>query len=412
VNPDQSSADEQRAIAPPETDVKDVGTRRRGWRRFVRPGLILLLLLVVGFFAWRRFAKKRAQSTKSAAAAAPTHVIAATARKGNIPVYVTGLGTVIPIYTVTLTSRIDGQLMKVLYTEGQMVHENDLLAEIDPRPYQVMLTQAEGTLLRDQALLDNARIDLARYETLWSKNAIQEQQVATQRALVTQDEGNVKSDQGQIDNAKLDLVYCEIVAPITGRVGLRLIDPGNLVGANSTTLVVLTQIQPISVIFTIGEEQLPAVRQGFKAGKKFPVAALDRADSHPLAQGSLETIDNQIDPTTGTVKLRAVFDNKNDGLFPQQFVNARLLLQMKQGVTLLPNAAVQRNTSTTYVWLVGTDGTVHVRNVAVGATSASDSEITSGLSPGDVAVTDGVDRLREGSKVAVQMNNPAQKSGG
>lgn len=409
MNNDQPAVEEKRENSEPE--AKDVPPRRR-WRRFLRPGVILLLLVIAGFFAWRYYEKRHAAEAKKPAPPPPTHVVAAQAHKGNIPVYVTGLGAVTPIYTITVTAVLSGQLMQVLYTEGQMVQKNELIAQIDPRPYQAMLTQAEGALVRDQALLDNARIDLVRYQTLWAKNAIQQQQLATQEALVKQYEGDVKTDQGQIDTAKLDLVYCEIRAPITGRTGLRLVDPGNLVSANSTALVVITQIQPISVIFTVGEEQLSPIRQGFGSGKKYPVAALDRADNHPLAQGSLGTIDNEIDPTTGTVKMRAVFENKNDALFPQAFVNARLLLQMKQGVTLVSNAAIQRSSSSTYVWVVGSDDTVQVRNVKVGVTGPSESEIDSGVSPGDILVTEGVDLLRAGSKVSVEMTNPAPKAGG
>jgi multidrug efflux system membrane fusion protein len=242
-------------------------------------------------------------------------------------------------------------------------------------------------------------------------NAIQEQQVATQAALVKQYQGDVKTDQGQIDTAKLDLIYCQVRAPITGRTGLRLVDPGNLVSANSTALVVITQIQPMSVIFTIGEEQLGPVRAGFRAGKTFPVAALDRADNRVITSGNLETIDNEVDPTTGTVKLRATFANKNEELFPQAFVNARLLLQMKRGVTLAANAAIQHGASSTYVWVVGSDGAVHMRNVKVGTTGASESEVDSGVNPGDVLVTEGVDLLREGAKVSVEVS-PAPKTVG
>jgi multidrug efflux system membrane fusion protein len=272
------------------------------------------------------------------------------------------------------------------------------------------LTQAQGQLIRDQALLDNARIDLTRYETLLARNAIQEQQVATQRALVKQDEGNVKTDEGSIESSQLNITYSRITAPVTGRVGLRLVDPGNMVSANSTAIAVLTQMHPITVVFTISEDQLPAVRQRTSNGTKLQVTALDRTMKTHLSQGTLETIDNQIDPTTGTVKLRALFDNNKESLFPDQFVNARMLLQTKRDVTLVPNAAIQRNSTATYVWIVGTDGVVHVRNVNVGTVSPTVSEITSGLQPGDEVVTDGVDRLQDGSKVNAQVQ--AVKAGG
>lgn len=337
-------------------------------------------------------------------------MVAARAHSGAIDVYINGLGSVTPIYTVSVNSRIDGQLMNVNYTEGQLVRQGDLLVQIDPRPYQVMLTQYEGMLVRDQALLDNARIDLDRYRTLVAHNAVPEQTYATQVALVKQYEGNVKTDQGQIDSARLDLVYCRITAPITGRVGLRLVDPGNIVSANSTAMAVITQIEPISVIFTISEEQLPAVRQRVRAGARLAVDAMDRMQQTTLASGVLNTIDNQIDPTTGTVRLRADFPNHNDALFPDQFVNARLRLQVKRNVTLVPNPAIQRNGSQAYVWIVGADNTVQIRNVTVGTQGPEESQIQSGVSSGEIVVTDGVDRLQPGSKVSAQINEV--KTGG
>jgi multidrug efflux system membrane fusion protein len=338
-------------------------------------------------------------------------VVAAKTRKGDIGVYITGLGAVTPIYTVTVKSRVDGQLMRVLYKEGDFIHQGDLLVEIDPRPFEVQLTQAEGQLIKDQALLDNARIDLDRYQTLLTQNAIPEQQLATQKALVQQDEGAVKSDQGQIDSAKLNLVYCHITAPITGRVGLRLVDPGNIVHASDTNgLLVITQIQPISVIFPIAEDQLPDVLRKIRAGERLGVDAYDR-EKKKLATGWLTTLDNQIDPTTATVKIRATFDNKDNALFPNQFVNARLLVEEKHGVTLVHTAAVQRNSQTTYVFLVKPDSTVTVRPIAIGTTEGDDAEVSSGLSPGDVVVMTGVDKLQEGSKVRVQMYGEATQRG-
>jgi multidrug efflux system membrane fusion protein len=331
-------------------------------------------------------------------------VVAAKARQGDIGVFITGLGAVIPIYTVTVRSQISGYLMKVAYKEGDTVHQGDLLAEIDSRPYQVILEQAEAGLAKDQANLDNARVDLARYQTLVPLKAVPEQQLATQAALVKQFEGTVKVDQAQVDAAKLNLVYCHIVAPITGRVGLRLVDPGNYVTPNdSTGLVVIAQIQPISVIFTLAEDQLPVVLKKLHAGARLSVDAYDREgleSGRPrIAQGWLATVDNQIDPTTGTVKLRANFDNKDGGLFPNQFVNARLLIEEKQGATLIPTAAVQRNSQITYVYLVKPDSTVTVRPVKIGTTEGDNSEITSGIVAGDGVVMTGVDKLQEGSKV-------------
>jgi multidrug efflux system membrane fusion protein len=327
-------------------------------------------------------------------------VVPATAQKGNIGVYYTGLGVVTPIYTVTIKTRVDGQLMKLHYKESETVHEDDLLVEIDPRPYQVQLEQAEGQQRKDQATLDNAKVDLARYQKLWSQNAIPQQQLATQEAIVKQDEGVLASDQGQIDSAKLNLVYCKITSPITGRIGLRLVDPGNIVHANDPNgLLVITQVQPISVIFTIAEDQLPPVLKKMRAGQRLAVEAWDRELKNKIAQGSLATHDNQIDQTTGTLRLRAVFDNKDDALFPNQFVNARLLVERKTGVTLVPNAAVQRNSQSTFVWVVKPDQTVTVRQITLGVTEGDQTEIASGLAPGEVVVTDGVDKLQEGGKV-------------
>jgi len=329
-------------------------------------------------------------------------VVAVQASKGDIGVYFTGLGAVTPIHTVAVKSQIAGYLTQVLYKEGQIVHQGDALAEIDPRPYQVMLENAEAGLLRDQANLDNAKVDLKRYQTLVPVRAVPEQQLATQEALVKAEEGIVKTDQAQIDTAKLDLAYCHITAPITGRVGLRLVDPGNYVTpTDATGLVVITQIEPISVIFTLPEDQLPAIMEQMKARARLRVDAYDR-EMKKIAQGWLETIDNQIDPTTGTVKLRASFDNRDGRLFPNEFVNAKLLVEEKRGVTLIPTAAVQRNSQRTYVFLVKPDSTATVQTITVGTTEGDESEITSGLAPGDAVVMTGVDRLQEGTKVRIE----------
>jgi len=330
-------------------------------------------------------------------------VVAVPAHKGNIGVYFTGLGAVTPIYTVTVQSQIAGYLMQVLYQEGQMVHKGDPLAEIDPRPYQVMLENAEAGLLRDQANMENAKVDLKRYQTLVPVRAVPEQQLATQAALVKSDEGVVKTDQAQIDTAKLDLVYCHITAPITGRVGLRLVDPGNYVTpAQSTGLVVITQVEPISVIFTLPEDQLPSIVSKLRAGTRLRVDAYDREMKTKIAQGWLATLDNQIDPTTGTVKLRANFDNRDGQLFANQFVNCRLLVEEKRNVTLISTAAIQRNSQSTYVYLIKPDSSVTVRQIAIGTTEGEDAEVTSGLNPGDMVVMTGVDKLQEGSKVRMQ----------
>jgi multidrug efflux system membrane fusion protein len=338
-------------------------------------------------------------------------VVATRAHRGNIGVYYSSLGSVTPIYTDTITSVVGGQLMSVGYKEGDIVQKDQLLMEIDPRPFQVQLENAEGQLAKDQALLADARLDLARYETLVKQNAVPTQTLDTQRALVDQYVGTVKSDQSMINSAKLNLEYSKIKSPITGRVGLRLVDPGNIVQANATTpLVVIAQIQPISVLFPIAEDQLPQVYQKMRAGESLTVEAWDAHDTKQLATGKLSTTDNQIDQTTGTVRARATFDNKNLELFPNQFVNARLLVQEKTGVVLVSDAAIQRSTTQIYVFLVKPDSTVTVREIVVGTSDGGQSEITSGLAPGDEVVMTGVDKLQEGTKVNASI--PGEKPAG
>jgi multidrug efflux system membrane fusion protein len=382
------------------------GPRRRKWL-----WLAVIVALAAGYYFLRP--QKNASKTGSlpprtmgGGMRGPmvTPVVAAKARRGDIGVYITGLGAVTPIYTVTVRSRVDGQLMKIYYQEGKLVHQGDPLVEIDPRPYEVQLTQAEGQLIKDQAALANAQIDLARYQTLITHNAVPEQQLATQKALVEQYQGAVKSDQGLIDSAKLNLTYCHITAPIAGRVGLRLVDPGNIVRASDQNgLLVITQIQPISVIFTIPQDQVPVVLGKMRAGQRLRVDAYDRDMKEKLAEGWLTTIDNQIDPTTGTVKLRGAFGNQDNALFPNQFVNARLLVEEKRGVTLVPSAVLQRSSQMAYVYVVKPDSTVTIRQVTLGTTEGDQSEITAGLAPAEVVVMTGVDKLQEGSKVTVHL---------
>src|SRR5579872_3532470 len=330
-------------------------------------------------------------------------VVVAKARAAAVPVYLDGLGNVTAFYTVTVKSRVDGQLMKVNFQEGDFVREGQVLAEIDPRPFQVMLDQAQGTLAHDQALLENAKVDMQRYTTLVSQDAIPTQQLDTQKALVAQYEGNIKQDVANIDNAKLQLVYAKITAPITGRVGLRLVDPGNIVHASDANgIIVITQLQPISVLFTIPEDSLPAVMKKLHAGVKLPVVAYNRDNSQKLAAGTLLTMDNQIDSTTGTSKLKAIFDNTNFELFPQQFVNIRLLLDTLQSQTVVPTVAVQNGQQGTFVYVIDDRQIAHMRPVTLVSSDQSGADIKTGLQVGEEVAVDGADRLSDGSKVRIR----------
>lgn len=383
--------------------------------------MILLALVVAGgWYTW-----SKGGLTPAAAGSAPPKggkkggsgvvpVVAVKAFKGNIGVYINGLGNVTPIYTDMVKSRVDGELMSVHFKEGDVVHKGDLLLEIDPRPYQVALEQAEGQLARDQAILANAKVDLDRYANLLKQNAVNEQQWATQKALVNQTEGVVKTDQGVIDADRLNLVYCHITAPITGRVGLRLVDPGNIVHASDTNpMLVITQVQPISAIFTVAEDDLGRILRKMAAGQHLAVDAYDRGGNTKIGVGALETVDNQIDPSTGTLRLRATFDNANGQLFPNQFVNLRLLLEEKTGVVLINNAVIQRYRNV-FVWVVKEDHTVVSQPVSLGVSEGDYTEVTSGLKAGDVVVMTGVDKLAEGTPVSVAMADEAAngKSGG
>ncbi|HEY3488767.1 MAG TPA: MdtA/MuxA family multidrug efflux RND transporter periplasmic adaptor subunit [Candidatus Deferrimicrobiaceae bacterium] len=335
-----------------------------------------------------------------AARSAPVSV--AAARKGDVGVYLNGLGAVVPVNTVTVRSRVDGQLLEVLFREGQVVSPGTLLARIDPRPFEAQLAQAEGALARDQALLQNARLDLDRYRLLLKQDSIARQQPETQEALVRQYEGVVKSDQGVVDNAKLQLSYSRIAAPIPGRLGLRLVDAGNIVHAGDPGgLVVITQLQPIKVIFSIPEDALPQLLPRMKGGRRLQVEAYDREGKKLLATGYLQMIDNQIDPATGTVKLQAIFGNQGNALFPNQFVNARLLLEVRKGTVVVPSAAILRNPQGAFVYVVKQDNTVTSRPVVPGPSQEDDTSVASGLAVGESVVVDGADRLRDGAKVDI-----------
>src|SRR6202044_142307 len=353
-------------------------------------------------------------SQKKAQAAGPraVSVAVATVQKQDVPVYQVGLGTVTAFYTANIKSRVDGQIMRVNFQEGQTVKEGDLLILIDPRPYQVQLEQMQAQLFKDQASLRDARLNFDRYTTLIPSGSIAQQQVDTQKATVDQLDGQVRTDQAQIDNAKLELVYCNITAPFTGRVGLRQVDPGNIVHAADTNpMLILTQLQPIAVVFTLPEDQLPTVAQHMK-NSTLLVEAYSRDNQIKLATGKLQTIDNQIDQTTGTAKLKAVFDNKDNQLWPNQFVNANLLLETQKKSTVLPTAAILRGPQGTFVYLVKPDKTVEARTVTIALTQGNSTAVASGLHPGDTVVTDGQDKLQTGTTIEPRSGGPSHNAGG
>jgi multidrug efflux system membrane fusion protein len=385
-------------------------------RSRLRPLLwLLLLLIVVGAIVWWVIQHQQASNTGRVTTGGPLPVGTATVIQGNMPVIDNQLGTVTPLATVTVQTQINGQLIQVGFQEGQMVKQGDFLAQIDPRPYEVALEQAQGTLAKDQASLADAELDLARYTKLVAQNSLASQQLDTQRALVQQDKGQVITDQAAVDTQKLNLVYCHIIAPVGGRVGLRQVDPGNYIQTSTASgIVVITQLQPISVIFTLPEDSLPAVLAKTNAGTTLQATAYDRSGATKIATGQLATIDNQIDPTTGTLKLRANFPNTDLSLFPNQFVNIQLQVDTLQNVALVPSSAIQRGAPGTFVYLIKTDpttkaSTVSIQVVTLGPDNGEQVAITKGLSPGQIIVTDGADRLKDGATVTiVQAPTPGQ----
>lgn len=377
-------------------------------RSRIWPWVVVLLFAGGAWFfrgSWLPFISRSAAAEKEGAAKPPVRPVpvrVAAVRQHDMPEYLSGLGTVTAFKTVTLRSRVDGELINVAFTEGQFVKEGDLLVEIDPRPYQAMVDQAEGTLAKDEATLKLARLTLARGEDLLKSKSIAPQQVDEEAAQVQVMEGTVQTDLGLVDNAKLQLTYCKIVAPITGRLGLRLVDQGNMVHANDVLgLAVITQLQPISLVFPIPQDNIPRVQQRMNEGHTLPVDAYDRDFKTKLASGKLAAIDNQVDATTGTLRFKAVFDNKDNMLFPNQFVNVKLLVDTRKNAMTVPTAAVQRGPSGVFVYVVKEDK-AEMRPVKAGHAEGAETLIETGLSPGEIVVTDGIDKLKDGATVTTR----------
>ena len=386
--------------APGKTG-RTVKRSRRSRLATVLVGLTLIVL--TGLVAWWLLGRGTPAAQgggRQGLAGAPQPVGVGTIGTGDLDVVLTGLGAVTPLATVTVKTQINGQLQQIAFTEGQLVHKGDFLAQIDPRPYQVALQQAQGTLAHDQGLLAQARADNARYQTLSKQDSISRQQVEDQVYLIKQYEGTTIADQGVIDTAKLNLTYCHIVSPVDGRVGLRMVDEGNYVQTSDAGLVVVTQLQPISVLFTLPEDNVAEVQKGMAAGP-LPVTAYDRTDTKLIATGVLATTDNQIDATTGTVRLRAMFPNTDNALFPQQFVNAHLQVRALHGVVVAPQASIQHGAPGDFVYLAKPDNTVAIQVVKTGVAQGNRVQILDGLHPGDKVVTDGLNRLRDGARITV-----------
>jgi multidrug efflux system membrane fusion protein len=382
--------------------------KNNSWSRFL--GLLVLVVFCACLVGCSGASDAKQQKAQ-AAAPHDVSVAIATVQGQDVPVYLTGLGSVTAFNTANIKSRVDGQIMKVNFKEGQFVHEGELLIEIDARPFQVQLEQMQAQLFKDEASLRDAKLNLDRYTTLIPSGSIAQQQVDTQKSTVDQLDGQVRTDQAMIDNARLQIVYCHITAAFSGRVGLRQVDPGNIVHAADTNpMLILTQLQPIAVIFTLPEDVLPSVAQRMKQAT-LEVDAFNRDDQTKLAAGKLLTIDNEIDPTTGTAKLKAVFDNKDNQLWPNQFVNADLLLETRKNSTVLPTAAILRGPQGTFVYAVNSDKKAESRPVTVALTQGNTTIISSGLNPGDVVVTDGQDKLQNGSSIAPRQGGPAAGPG-
>jgi multidrug efflux system membrane fusion protein len=419
--------DNEQKPTPPSKDPASPAARRP--RRTLMIGTIAVVVIggLLWWHPWNRTpaAGSTAQSAGASAAGAkrgrggpaamanvPQPVQVATATQGEMPIVLSALGTVTPLANVTVKTQLSGYLQSVSFQEGQIVKKGDVLAQIDPRPYQVSLENAQGTHARDSALLATARLDLKRYQTLLSQDSIASQTVDTQASLVKQYEGAVKTDQAAIDSAQLNLTYARITAPVSGRVGLRQVDPGNYVTpGDANGLVVITQLQPMSVIFTTSEDNLPQILKQVNAGQKLSVTAYNRNNTVPLETGSLATLDNQIDTSTGTVKLRANFDNKGGMLFPNQFVNTRLLVDVLRNATIVPTSAVLTGSIGQFVYIVKPDNTVTVRKVPIGPVDGERTSIASGVTLGERVVTDGSDRLREGAKISIPADKPKGASG-
>jgi multidrug efflux system membrane fusion protein len=390
-------------------------------RRAVVWVIVIFALIVLGALGLRTLSKSHGEQAQAqgrggggrrgagADANRPVPVSAAPAQQRDVPVYFEGLGNVQAYYTVTIHSRVDGQLMQVNFREGQQVHKGDELALIDPRPYEVQLSQAEATKYKDQANLENAQRDLQRYADLYKQGVIAQQQYNTQQSVVAQQEGLVRADDAQINNAKLNLTYCHIKSPIDGRVGLRLVDPGNMVHASDQNgLLVITELQPIAVLFTLPEDNLRDVLQHMRSNR-LEVQAWNRDDTQQIADGRLETIDNQIDPNTGTFRLKAVFDNRDNALYPNQFVNARLQVYVRKSAITIPAVAVQRGSQGTYVYVVKQDKSVESRNIRVALTEGTVAVLDSGVKPGELVITDGQEKLQPGNRVEVERTGPPGK---